>query len=99
MLHLQAESIVNSERPPYRSTSDVLAKSRDCPDNKSVGHYDELESYIAAFAERSLSQARQMVDKAMQVCQNLAGNYWTLYNRLLIVSSICCLCYIGEPWR
>ncbi|PWZ11826.1 Protein ALWAYS EARLY 2 [Zea mays] len=62
----KAESIVNSERPPYRSTSDSPAKSRDCPDNNSAGHYDELESYIAAFAERSLSQARQMVDKAMQ---------------------------------
>jgi len=67
MLHLQAESIVNNERPPYRSTSDGPTISRDCPDN-NAGHNDELESFIAAFVERSLSQARQMVDEEMQVC-------------------------------
>jgi len=68
MLHLQAESIVNNERPPHRSTSDGPTKSsRDCPDN-NAGHTDELESFIAAFVERSLSQARQMVDEEMQVC-------------------------------
>jgi hypothetical protein len=63
MLHLQAESIVNNERPPYMSTSDGPTKSRDCP-----GHNDELESFVAAFVERSLSQARQMFDEEMQVC-------------------------------
>ncbi|XP_066316956.1 protein ALWAYS EARLY 3-like isoform X1 [Miscanthus floridulus] len=62
----KAESIVNNERPPHRSTSDGPTKSsRDCPDN-NAGHNDELESFIAAFVERSLSQARQMVDEEMQ---------------------------------
>lgn len=69
MLHLQAESIVNSERPSYRKTSDGPIESRGCPDN-NADHNDELEleSYIAAFVGRSLSQARQMVDEAIQVC-------------------------------
>ncbi|KAG0536103.1 hypothetical protein BDA96_03G035900 [Sorghum bicolor] len=57
----KAESIVNNERPPYMSTSDGPTKSRDCP-----GHNDELESFVAAFVERSLSQARQMFDEEMQ---------------------------------
>jgi hypothetical protein len=69
MLHLQAESIIHSERPPYRSTSDGPTSSSgfSCPDN-NAGHNGELESYVAAFFENSLSQARQMVDEAIQVC-------------------------------
>ncbi|OEL36716.1 Protein ALWAYS EARLY 3, partial [Dichanthelium oligosanthes] len=63
---LKVESVVNGERPPYRNTSDVPTKSRGHPDN-NAGHNDELESYITAFVQRSLSQARQMVDEAMQV--------------------------------
>lgn len=67
MRHSQAESIVNSERPPYRSMFDGPAKSRGRSDN-NAGHNDELEPYITAFVERSLSQARQMVNETMQVC-------------------------------
>ncbi|CAL4952123.1 unnamed protein product [Urochloa decumbens] len=52
---LKVESFVNGERPPYGPT-----KSRGHPDN------NELESYIAAFVQRSLSQARQMVNEAME---------------------------------
>lgn len=59
---LKVESVVNGER---LSTSDGPTKSRGGPDN-TAGHNDELESYIAAFVQRSLSQARQMVDKAMK---------------------------------
>ena len=78
MLHLQVESVVNGERPPYWSTSNGHpTKSRGCPDNNG-GHNNELESYIAAFVQKSLSRARQMVDEAMKVDYNLAGNYLTL---------------------
>ncbi|ONM28933.1 Protein ALWAYS EARLY 3, partial [Zea mays] len=63
----KAESIIHSERPPYRSTSDGPTSSSgfSCPDN-NAGHNGELESYVAAFFENSLSQARQMVDEAIQ---------------------------------
>jgi hypothetical protein len=56
MLYTQVESVVNGGP----------AKSRGRPDN-NVGHNNELESYISAFVQKSLSQARQMVDKAMKV--------------------------------
>jgi len=63
---LKVESVVNGERPPYWSTSDGHpTKSRGCPDNNG-GHNNELESYIAAFVQKSLSRARQMVDEAMK---------------------------------
>ncbi|XP_062195245.1 protein ALWAYS EARLY 3-like isoform X2 [Phragmites australis] len=62
---LKVESAVNGERPAYKSTSDGTVKSRGRADN-IVGHNDELESYISAFVQRSLSQARQMVNEAMQ---------------------------------
>ncbi|CAO2186023.1 unnamed protein product [Urochloa humidicola] len=56
---LKVEYVLNGERPPYGPT-----KSRGHPDN-NAGH-NELQSYIAAFVQRSLSQARQMVDEAMK---------------------------------
>ncbi|XP_062211053.1 protein ALWAYS EARLY 3-like isoform X2 [Phragmites australis] len=62
---LKVESAVNSERPPCRSTSDGTVKFRGRPDN-NVGNNDGLESYISAFVQRSLSQARQMVDEVMK---------------------------------
>ncbi|PAN32721.1 hypothetical protein PAHAL_5G507300 [Panicum hallii] len=63
---LKVESVVNGERPSYWSTSDGHpTKSRGRPDN-NAGHNYELESYIAAFVQKSLSRARQMVDEAMQ---------------------------------
>lgn len=66
MLHLQVESVVKGEMPPYRSTSNGPAKSRGHPDNDADYDY-KLESFIAEFVQRSLSQARQMVDEATQV--------------------------------
>jgi hypothetical protein len=83
MLHLQVESVVNGERPSYWSTSDGHpTKSRGRPDN-NAGHNYELESYIAAFVQKSLSRARQMVDEAMQVGYKLAGNYLTLLQHVI----------------
>uniref|UniRef100_A0A0A8ZW35 Uncharacterized protein n=1 Tax=Arundo donax TaxID=35708 RepID=A0A0A8ZW35_ARUDO len=60
----RVETAVNGERP-YKSTFGGTEKSRGHPNN-NVGQNDELESYISAFVERSLSQARKMVHKAMQ---------------------------------
>ncbi|KAG2586406.1 hypothetical protein PVAP13_5NG035200 [Panicum virgatum] len=63
---LKVESGVNGERPPYWSTSNGRpTKSGGRPDD-DAGHDDELESYILAFVQKSLSQARQMVDEAMK---------------------------------
>ncbi|WVZ72656.1 hypothetical protein U9M48_021078 [Paspalum notatum var. saurae] len=62
---LKAESVENSERAPYMSMFDGPTKSRSHPEN-NAGHNIELESYITAFVQSSLSDARKMVEKAMQ---------------------------------
>ncbi|KAJ1282180.1 hypothetical protein BS78_03G031300 [Paspalum vaginatum] len=62
---LKAESVENSERAPYRSMFDGPTKSRSHPEN-NAGHNIELESYITAFVQSSLSDARKMVEKATQ---------------------------------
>ena len=83
MLHLQVESGVNGERPPYWSTSNGRpTKSGGRPDD-DAGHDNELESYILAFVQKSLSQARQMVDEAMKVGFNLADNYLKLLQHII----------------
>ncbi|KAL6626905.1 hypothetical protein ACP70R_030631 [Stipagrostis hirtigluma subsp. patula] len=61
---LKNEYAVHSERLPKKGTSDGMVQSRICPNN--VGHDDELESYITAFVEMSVSQASRMVDETMQ---------------------------------
>uniref|UniRef100_A0A0A9BY22 DIRP domain-containing protein n=1 Tax=Arundo donax TaxID=35708 RepID=A0A0A9BY22_ARUDO len=61
----RVETAVNGEKPAYKSTSGGTVKSRGHPDN-NVGQNDELESYISAFVQRSLSQATKMVHKTMQ---------------------------------
>ncbi|GJN32156.1 hypothetical protein PR202_gb20636 [Eleusine coracana subsp. coracana] len=60
---------VNSERPPNRHTYDDAVLHRGCPDNK-FDQNNELESYVTSFIQLSLSQARQIVDKAMQANSN-----------------------------
>ncbi|KAK3160604.1 hypothetical protein QOZ80_1BG0061760 [Eleusine coracana subsp. coracana] len=72
-LHLkpdeQLKFTVNSERPPNRHTYDDAVLHRGCPDNK-FDQNNELESYVTSFIQLSLSQARQIVDKAMQANSN-----------------------------
>lgn len=63
---IKSESVENGERAPCRSTSHGPTKSRDDPDDNADDDDIDLESYIATFVQGSLSQARQMIDEAMQ---------------------------------
>jgi hypothetical protein len=65
--YLQAEYSVDSGRTQKESTSDGVVQSIDFLNHDD--HYDQLESYCSAFVQSLQSQAREMVDKVMQVGQ------------------------------
>ncbi|KAL6838768.1 hypothetical protein ACP4OV_031482 [Aristida adscensionis] len=60
----------NNEGIPNKGTSDDTVQYRGGPDN--VGRSDDLESYITAFVESSMSQASQMVAETIQA---ISGGY------------------------
>lgn len=83
---LKVESTVDSERLPNKSTIgrcaplhslqsvDDTVQSRGRSNNSS-GRNDELDSYITAFVQTSLSQAKQMVGEVMQAISEDGNDY------------------------